>query len=347
MVDCSWQKNNHRNQTPQARGFLLTGPQEMGPFFIPDRDMKPNNHPPLVAIQGIPGSFHYDACMLRFGEKARVKACMTFRELAESVTNKEASHGLMAVENSLAGSILQNFSIIRDSGLKVTGELFMRISQNLLVLPGQESMRIKQVQSHPMAIAQCIGFFEQHPHIQITETVDTAISAKKLAQDKTLNTGVIGSESAARLYGLDIIMPGIETHKENYTRFLVLENNPLEILHKGEVKVCLALVIAHKAGSLASLLSLLAQHEANLTMIQSLPLVGQSGSYIFHTDMIMPNLSYATKAIEILRIKLDRLWVMGVFPATNRWGSAIKPVDTKHRTPASSEKNKLDGRRST
>lgn len=293
--------------------------------------MNKTNHPDRVAIQGILGSFHHEACMIYFGNDQMIQTCLTFKELIKAVVKGEASHGLMAVENSLAGSMLPNLSLIRESGLSIGGELYMRITQNLMTLPGQSIWQLSEVHSHPLAIAQCEAFFEKYPHIRLVETADTAQSAREVAEKHLSWVGAIGAASAANRYGLKIIHPGIETNKENYTRFLLLEKQPTGFDPAGKVKASLAFVIPNKPGSLAGILAYLAKQGVDLTMIQSLPLVGQRWAYIFHADMVFENLSVAKSTIADLEKMFDRLWLMGVFKVSDDWGSAQQPREADHQ----------------
>ncbi len=289
--------------------------------------MNTSDQPVRVAIQGIHGSFHHEATIMYFGTEAELKTCLSFKNLIQLVSKGEASHGIMAVENSLAGSMLPNLSLVRESGLNISGEIYMRISQNLMALPNQSIQQINEVHSHPLAIAQCEAFFEKHPHIRPVETTDTALSAKELATSKQKGTAVIGAVSAAHLYGLNIMCHSIETSQENYTRFLLLEKQATGFTSTGKVKACLAFTIPNKPGSLASVLGSLARQNADLSMIQSLPLVGQSWEYIFHADMIFPTLAMAKSTIGALADEFDRTWLMGVFPVTEGLGTAQQPKE--------------------
>lgn len=292
--------------------------------------MSYNSNIHSIAIQGINGSFHHEAATLFFHDKLNLIECMTFRELVGKVTSGKAAHGIMAVENSLAGGMLPNLSLIRESDLFVSGELYMRISQNLMALPGQDIYSLTEVHSHPLAIMQSEAFFNRFPHIRLIESADTALSAKDIADNQRWGVGAIGSDVAARLYGLDILAPSIETNKENYTRFLVIGKQPSVVRPEEKVKASVAFVIPHTPGSLYEAMKPLAEAGVNLTMLQSLPLVGQKWQYIFHADMIFQNMAAATTVIEAFRTVLKQLWVMGIYPLQNRSGSSTAPRQTSY-----------------
>ncbi len=270
-----------------------------------------------IAIQGGRGSFHEEAAIRYFGKHFITNECTDFQQLIGRVESKNADYGVMAIENSLVGSILKNFSMLRDSSLQITGEVYMRISLNLLALSGQTINDLKEVQSHPMALLQSEEFFMQYPTIRLIETNDTAESAKEIASDQLRGVGAIGSVDVAGMYGLSIIARDIETHKENYTRFLVVSPRP-EIPDKNQkVKASVAFTAPHQPGSLSEILQPLAEAGVNLSMLQSLPLPGKKWEYIFHMDMIFSNSENAMKIINALGSKLKNVWIMGIYPIAN------------------------------
>ena len=177
-----------------------------------------------IAIQGIRGSFHELAVQKYFDGPFEAVECDTFKILFDTLRNNEADYAVMAIENTVAGTILPNYAMLRDSRLEIIGEVYLRIKQNLMVLPGVKIEDIKEVYSHPMAIMQCLDFFEQYPQIRLVEAMDTAGSARDIADKNLRQAGAIASSIAADIYNLSIIAEGIETNKKNFTRFLVLQD---------------------------------------------------------------------------------------------------------------------------
>lgn len=270
-----------------------------------------------IAIQGVSGAFHQEAAEIHFGSQISLVECITFRELVEKVQKGIANNGVMAVENSLVGSMLPNYSLIRDSSLYIIGEIYLRIKQNLMALPGQKITDLVEVHSHPMAISQSFEFFRSFPSIRLVESADTALSAKEIAEAQKFGIGAIGSEMAARMYGLEILAPSIETNKENFTRFVVLSREKPEPPQNGQVKASVAFSAPHIPGGLAGVLQPLGETGVNLTMLQSLPLVGYSWEYIFHADLVFPTTQAAEAAIGTLKTQVNKIWVMGIYPASS------------------------------
>jgi prephenate dehydratase len=268
-----------------------------------------------IAIQGFRGAFHQEAAENYFGKNINLIECLTFDALVESVKIGKANYGIMAMENSLVGCILPNFVLLRESGLNIIGEVYLHISQNLLALPNQLVSDLHEVQSHPMAILQCKSFFNDFPRIKLVDSYDTALSAKFIAEQNLVGVGTIGSSSAASLYGLEVIAPSIESHKENFTRFMVISATSISICEEIPVKATIAFTANHKPGGLSSILSPLSKEGVNLTMLQSLPRVGSAWEYIFHADLCYCSMSQARNSIIGLSKKVSQLWVMGVYPS--------------------------------
>lgn len=267
-----------------------------------------------IAIQGYRGAFHHEATEIHFGKTVELVECDTFEQLVDSVISGRANHGVMAIENSVVGCIIPNFTLLRESGLVVNGEIYLRISQNLMALANQSIFDLQQVQSHSMAIAQCKPFFKQYPHIQLIDSIDTALSAKLISQNHWVGTGTIGSELAASLYGLEIIANSIETNKENFTRFLVISRQANSIPLDVPVKATLAFTARHSPGGLSEILAPLAAEGVNLTMLHSLPMVGSAWEYIFHADLCYCSMQHARSSLVWLSKMVSHLWVMGVYP---------------------------------
>ena len=211
-----------------------------------------------IVIQGGYGAFHEIAANRYFeGSEIEILPRNTFKDVMKSLKKNNADYGIMAIENSLAGSILPNYNLLKDSPMRIVGEIYMRIKQNLVALPGQKVEEIREVYSHPMAILQCQHFFDQYPDIKLIESLDTALSAKDIAQNKWVGTGAIASDLAAEKFNLEILAEGIETNKKNYTRFLIIgENNHKEISVESINKSSLHFAVAHKFGSLSKILSI-------------------------------------------------------------------------------------------
>lgn len=274
-----------------------------------------------IAIQGYQGAFHQEAAENYFGKEISLVECETFELLVESVKNGQANYGVIAVENSLVGCILPNFVLLRESGLNVIGEVYLRISQNLMALPNQSILDLDKVESHAMAIAQCKPFFQSFPNIQLVESVDTALSARVIAQNNLVGVGTIGSNLAASLYGLEVLAPSIETNKVNFTRFLVISPVDNPITNNGAIKATIAFTAKHTPGGLAALLSPLANEGVNLTMLHSLPMVGSAWEYIFHADLCYQSIEHARKSMIWLSKQVSQLWVMGVYPTQFQHGN--------------------------
>jgi len=219
----------------------------------------------------------------------------------------------MAIENSLAGSILPNYALVRDSGKKIIGEIFLRIRHNLLVLPGQNIHDIREVYSHPMAILQCQDFFKQYPDIRLFDSLDTALSAKEISDKKLKGVGAIASSLAAEKYKLEILASGIETNKLNYTRFLLLsdEENGVPLSEKNIASIYFTL--GHEIGSLSKILMILSFYNMNLSKIQSLPIIGKEWEYQFYIDLEFNNYDMYKKAIEAIKPFSDKIGILGEF----------------------------------
>jgi len=267
-----------------------------------------------VAIQGYPGAFHEIASRLYFSEEdLDIVPAHTFDDLVRMVDNGETDTALMAIENSLEGSLMYNHRLLHDGNFSIVGEIYLRIKQNLMTLPGKKIEDLTEVRSHPMAIAQCRDFFRKHPHIRLVETVDTALSAKQIEDENLETVGAIASTLAADLYNLEIIAPSIETNKLNYTRFLVLRRN--EGLERVENinKVSVSFAVSHDVGSLQKILTVMAAYNMNLTKIQSTPIVGKQWEYRFFVDFMLGEHLDWEQSIEALKPLTTDLKVLGAY----------------------------------
>ena len=267
-----------------------------------------------IAIQGGYGAFHEIAAMHYFEpEEIEIIPRSTFKDLFKSLKMRQADYGIMAIENSLAGSILPNYTILRDSNKKIIGEIFLRIKQNLVALAGQSIEDIQEVFSHPMAILQCQAFFDQYPHIRLIESLDTALSAREIKEKKLKGVGAISSFLAAEKYGLEILFSGIETNKMNYTRFLIVsDNNHLEeIKNANKSSICFSL--AHEIGSLSKILSILSYYDMNLSKVQSLPIIGKDWEYQFYVDMEFKNHKLYRQSLDAIKPFTGDFGILGEY----------------------------------
>jgi prephenate dehydratase len=238
-----------------------------------------------IAIQGYEGSFHQVAARNIYGKAVEVIPCATFRELIRVASDKNASSGaIMAIENSIAGSILPNYNLLQKSKLKVVAEIYLSISQNLLVNRGVKLEDIKEVHSHPMAILQCLEYLEQY-NWKLVESDDTALSAKQLHQHRGKHTAAIASKLAAELFDLDLLTPNIQTMKNNFTRFLVLQREKEAIEIPNANKASIYFQTNHSKGILAKVLTLVADGGINLSKLQSMPIPGSNFKYGFYADL--------------------------------------------------------------
>lgn len=270
--------------------------------------------PLRVSIQGYAGAFHEVAARHCFQDQPlEIVPAHTFEDLVGMVeAQEEADIGLMAIENTLAGSIMRNYTLLQQSGLHITGEVFLRIKQNLMVLPGVRMEELREVHSHPMAIAQCREFFTRYPNIRLVETVDTALSAREVSENGWSHIGAIASTLAAEMYGLEIIAPGIETNKKNHTRFLVLEKGQPK-LDAALEKVSISFATDHEVGSLYKALAVMAAYNVNLTKIQSAPIIGHPWEYQFYVDFVVQGKVGHEQALDAIRPLTRNLQVHGVY----------------------------------
>lgn len=265
-----------------------------------------------IAIQGERGSFHEVAAKQYFGSlKMKIMPYLTFDSTIESVKIGKSDIGIVAIENARAGSILYNYSLIRESGLKVLGEHSMRVSQNLMALPGQSLDCIKEIWSHPVAISQCMEFLSQYPDIRLVETDDTARSAKRIHEERIDGVAAIGSDIASRIYKLKIIANGIETYKKNYTRFVIIGGETDYSIEADKASVCFSL--GHEPGSLANLLVKLAELKINLTKIQSVPKVDRGWEYLFYVDLEFGFKRNFSEFLRVLNMNTEDLEILGIY----------------------------------
>ncbi len=266
-----------------------------------------------IAIQGFEGSFHQEAARQFYGRDVEVICCSTFREVVKIAANKnESAGGIMAIENSIAGSILPNYNLLQKSNLSVVGEVYLQINQNLLVNPGVQLEDIREVHSHPMAILQCFGFLDKY-NWKLVETEDTALSAKHIHQHRSKHIAAIASSLAADIYQLNIIAPNIHTLKNNYTRFLVLQTEEKIIEIEGANKASINFHTDHSKGSLAKVLTKIADAGINLSKLQSFPIPGSDWKYSFHADVEFDSRAQFYQMIQLIENITEEVKVYGVY----------------------------------
>ena len=271
-----------------------------------------------VAIQGFSGCFHEQAARMFYGEREgvcpEIVECATFDGLYSSLNAGQADAAIMAIENTVSGGLLPNFELLRKYDVKIKGEVFLRIRQNLMALPGQTIEDIKEVRTHYMAINQTRAFFSEYPHIRLVESEDTAKSAADIAKEGLRGIGAVASELAAELYGLEILKPGIETYKQNFTRFLILDDS-LQVPEQEIDKVSMCFTLPHKSGSLAQVLTILSFYDMNLTRIQSLPIPGREWQYFFYVDIKFDSYERYRQALTAVRPLMEDLNILGEYRA--------------------------------
>ncbi|WP_207513319.1 prephenate dehydratase [Longitalea luteola] len=266
-----------------------------------------------VSIQGYEGSFHQVAARQFFGKNVEVIPCATFRELTRIASSKKESNGgVMAIENSIAGSILPNYNLLQKSTLKIIGEIYLPIKQQLLVNPGVQLEDIREVHSHHMAIQQCLEYLDKY-NWKLVETEDTALSAKHIHQHRSKHIAAIASKLAADLFNLEVIAPNIHTMKNNYTRFLVLQPEEVAQPVADANKASVSFITDHSRGSLARVLTRIADGGINLSKLQSFPIPGSDWKYSFHADMEFTTQDQFEEVIKNMKPITEELKVYGVY----------------------------------
>lgn len=267
-----------------------------------------------VSIQGFEGSFHQIAAQQFFGKQIEVVPCATFREVVDLTKKRETDASVMAIENSIAGSILPNYNLLQKSNLKIIGEVYLPIKQHLLVNPGVQLEDIREVHSHPMAIQQCLEYLVQY-NWKLVETEDTALSAKRIHQHKNKHAAAIAGKLAAELFDLDILTENIHTEKHNYTRFLVLQ--PGEINMDEANKASISFQTDHSRGSLAKVLTKIAEGGINLSKLQSFPIPGTNWKYNFHADLEFDTKDQLNTVIQNIEDLTEAIKIFGVYKNGN------------------------------
>ena len=266
-----------------------------------------------VAIQGFEASFHEIAALQFFGNNIETVECASFHKLFDVMHKQEAEYAICAIENSLAGSILPNYASLRSSNLEIFGEVYLRIEMNLMALPGHKIGELEEVHSHPMALLQCTGFFEAYPSIQLVESSDTALSAKDIMQHHIKHRGAVASKRAAELFELEILAADIHDNKRNFTRFLTLRNKEHIPLPDSFNKASVSFRAHHSPGSLAKVLTIIGEHNINLTKIQSLPVIGEEWQYYMYADLEFESMDDYRKMMLEIEPLTKELKVLGEY----------------------------------
>ena len=270
-----------------------------------------------IALQGSIGSFHDMAAHQYFNnEQIQLICCSTFEQVFENIKRDPTVIGMLAIENTIAGSLLHNYELLRNSGTTIVGEYKLHIEHSICCLPDDTWETIKEVHSHPVALMQCRNFLENHPDLKAVEASDTAGAAKMISTQQLRGWAAICNASAARLYGMKILEESIEDNKHNFTRFLVVSNpNKADFLRPIETvnKASLVFSLPHEAGSLSQVLSILYFYKINLTKIQSLPIIGHEWEYMFYVDVTFDNLTRYRQSIDAIMPLTKELKILGEY----------------------------------
>ena len=270
-----------------------------------------------IAIQGLIGSFHDIAAHQFFdGEQVQLICCATFEEVFENIKRDPTVIGMLAIENTIAGSLLHNYELLREADITVVGEHKLHISHCICCLPEDSWETVQEVHSHPVALMQCRGFLANHPELKAVESEDTAGSAKYIAEHQCRGWAAICSAEAAKLYGMKILEDHIEDNKHNFTRFLVTCHpqkadflRPLQDTDKSS----LVFALPHEEGSLSQVLSILSFYRINLTKIQSLPIIGHEWEYLFYVDVTYDTLTRYLQSIDAIMPLTRELKILGEY----------------------------------
>ena len=265
-----------------------------------------------VAIQGIKGSYHHQVALNYFGKEIELIEFLSFDELANSIANNNCDYGVMAIENSIAGSIIPNYALIDNLKLKITGEYYININHQLMAINGSKIEDLEVVASHPMALLQCKNFFKKYPQITLVEDKDTAEVALRIQRDNIKKMGAIASVHASELYNLNILSKNIQTIKNNETRFVIVSKKSL-INDSKSNKASIKFSLSHKTGSLATILNILRDCNLNLTKIQSLPIIETPWKYSFFIDTTYDSIDSLEKALKLIDENSESLKVLGTY----------------------------------
>lgn len=267
----------------------------------------------IIAIQGAEGSNHHKVARDFYGDNIQLKECMSFDALVAHLLDGSATDGVMAIENTIAGSIIPNYALIDSNNLHIVGEEYLNIHHHLMALPSQTIKSIKEVWSHPMALLQCKEFFKKHPHIKLVEDVDTAEVAKRISKENIKGVAAIAPKIAAEIFGLEVLEDDIQTIKDNSTRFVIVQTQKPTIAPDMINKASLKFQLNHKRGSLAALLNVLSDCKMNLTKIQSLPVIETPWKYSFFVDVTFDQITDYQKLVKIIEIMAEEFKILGTY----------------------------------
>ena len=267
----------------------------------------------IIAIQGAEGSNHHKVARDFYGENIQLKECMSFDALVAHLMEGSATDGVMAIENTIAGSIIPNYALIDSNNLHIVGEQYLNIHHHLMALANQTINSINEVWSHPMALLQCKEFFKKHPHIKLVEDVDTAEVAKRIANENLKGIAAIAPKIAAEIFGLQVLEDDIQTMKENATRFVIVKTEKPKLVPSQINKASLKFQLNHKRGSLAAVLNVLSDCKMNLTKIQSLPVIETPWKYSFFVDVTFEKYSDYQKLVKIIKIMAEEFKILGTY----------------------------------
>ena len=269
----------------------------------------------IIAIQGIQGSFHHQVALNYFSSDIQLLECLTFDALADALVSGEATQAVMAIENSIAGSIIPNYALLDRHNLQIIGESYLNIEHNLMGLKRQSIADLKEVHSHPMALLQCKAFFSDYPHIRLVEAEDTADIARKINKEQLLGIGAIASVKASDIFDLKLYAESIQTIKNNVTRFVIIQAKGGALVEEKQInKAALKFVLDHQRGSLAAILNVMSDCQLNLTKIQSLPVIETPGKYAFFVDVTFDVFDQYKKAQSIIEIMATEFKILGEYP---------------------------------
>lgn len=270
-----------------------------------------------IAIQGIRGSFHDIAAHQYFAnEEVELVCCQRFEDIFTEMRNDNNCLGLMAIENTIAGSLLHNYELLRESGMTIVGEHKLHIEHSIMCLPNDDWDTITEVNSHPVALAQCRHFLSGKPDIKVVEAVDTAGAAEIISRKQMAGHAAICHADAAPLYGMKVLEQGIEDNKHNYTRFLMMSDpwgaDALRNVRQSS-KSSMVFVLPHAEGSLSQVLSIFSFYHINLTKIQSLPIIGREWEYLFYVDVTYADYTRYLQSIDAVRPLMRELQILGEY----------------------------------
>ena len=270
-----------------------------------------------IGIQGIKGSFHHQVALEYFDEQVDLDECLSFEVLVDNLLKNASTEAVMAIENSIAGSIIPNYALIDKNDLYINGEYYLDIHQNLMALPNQNISEITEVHSHPMALLQCMDFLKNHPHIKLVEDKDTAETARRIRNNQLAGIAAIASKVAASLYNLEIIAPEIQTINDNRTRFFIISKNKNEIVKENINKASIKFELDDTPGSLATVLNVMNNCKLNLTKIQSMPIIETPFQYSFFVDVVFEKYKHFEKAKKIVELMTTHFKVLGEYKNGN------------------------------